>query len=123
MKHKVVTYIVIIIVFLLCIIGANKIVRIKSEGDSARPVTNENITQLRYTVSKDYVENTVVLKGKAVNHNINEVVVIEAEATDNTKVLINCKVYDDVNEGGDNFYYWLKRIQVICVWQSKRNNQ
>ena len=98
-RHKLIIFFLILIVLVIFVIGTRKIIKMSNEENNAKPIENENITQLRYTVSKGYVENIVTLKGTAVNHNVNEVVAVEAEVTDNTKVLFKCNVYDDVNEG------------------------
>lgn len=99
MKRKITTCVVIVVILIVCFIGINSIIKNVNNSETAKPITNENITQLRYTVSKDFIENTVKLKGTVVNHNVNDVVIVEATVENGSKVIFKCGVYDDVKEG------------------------
>lgn len=97
--HKAVIWFTVVMISVICIIIAINNSNGGSGGYEAEPVTNEHVYQLRYTVTKEYIENTVVLKGVAVNHNTDESVVVSAEADERSEVQIKCSMYDEVKKG------------------------
>lgn len=69
----------------------------KNGSEEASPVDN-NISQLRYTVSKENIENTIAMKGMVVNHCSEESVSVQAELAGKEIIDMQVKVYQDVKK-------------------------
>lgn len=98
MRNKIVFTLAILVIIVVCVVGIGKAINSNDESEEAKPVSDENVSQLRYTVTKDYIENTIQIKGTVVNHNSDVYVGVHGEYYTGSKYEVYYKVYDDVKK-------------------------
>lgn len=97
MRKKFLIIVVVAVIAVAGIFGIKKIFD-KNGSEEASPVDNSNISQLRYTVSKECIENTIAMKGVVVNHCSEESVSVQTEITGKEIINMKVKVYQDVKK-------------------------
>ena len=103
MKNKVMPIILLLVIVGLCIFGIGKMINENANKEEAVPIAESIVTQLRYTVESNYIENSLVLSGTVVNHNTDNYVVVSGEIPEKTETEIKCPVYEDVSIGDTLF--------------------
>lgn len=98
MKKKIIIILIIVVFFIACGFGIKAYISSSINSNIAEPEQDNNISQLRNTVEKGYIKNTVSLDGVVVNGNEEEYTKICEEYKNGQDVKILCKVYDDVKK-------------------------
>lgn len=98
MKKKIIIILIIVVFFIACGFGIKAYISSSINSNIAEPAQDNNISQLRNTVEKGYIKNTVSLDGVVVNGNEEEYTKICEEYKNGQDVKILCKVYDDVKK-------------------------
>ncbi len=99
MKNRVISIVIVCVIIIIGVISINFFMSNNSNKDEAKPINDGNISELRSTVEKGFVENIIKMEGVVSNHNIDEVVIVESELKDKDKKTVVCKVYSDVKKG------------------------
>ena len=98
MKKRITIILIIVAFFCICGLGIKAYISLNINSNTAEPVQNNNISQLRNTVEKGYIKNTVRLNGVVVNGNEEEYTKICEKYENWQDVEILCGVYDDIHK-------------------------